>query len=100
MKAVTIEMPQVLKCAAAKCAYNTSGACHAKAITIGDQINPDCDTFFSANAHTKNEHILAGVGACKVGACKFNKDYECTADSIRVGFSGENVQCLTYQSRA
>jgi hypothetical protein len=61
MKPITVEMPQVLKCAAAQCAYNTSGACHAKAITIGDTVNPDCDTFFSASKHARNEQIVVGV---------------------------------------
>jgi len=41
----------------------------------------------------------AGVGACKTSACRYNDDYECTADRISVGHTGQGASCLTYQQR-
>jgi hypothetical protein len=40
--------------------------------------------------------ILGGVGACKVTRCKFNRDLECTAEDIQVGYAGSNARCLTF----
>lgn len=97
MVKITLEMPQVTKCEAVKCGYNKSGSCHAKAITIGDILSPDCDTYLSTTSPPKLVTTVAGVGACKVRGCKFNKDYECSGDSIQVGLVGKNIRCLTYQ---
>jgi hypothetical protein len=99
MKKLVIEMPEVSSCSAADCIYNAKGACHAKAITVGNSINPDCDTYMPSEAHARNLQIMAGVGACKVTNCQFNQDFECTADGIRVGFASDQVRCLTFRSR-
>jgi hypothetical protein len=53
----------------------------------------------ASEAHARNLQIMAGVGACKVTNCQFNQDFECTAESIRVGFASEQVRCLTFRSR-
>jgi hypothetical protein len=79
--------------------YNADGACHAKAITVGNTINPDCDTYLVSAAHAGNVRIVAGVGACKVTGCQFNQDFECTAESIKVGFASDQIRCLTFQSK-
>lgn len=92
---IATDMPEVATCAVSQCAFNANSACHAKAITIGTGSDPDCDTFFG-NAHHTHSHRTAGVGACKMTDCKHNDDFECIADSIRVGTSDGSVNCLTY----
>ncbi len=94
------EMPKVKACSVKQCAYNTNQSCHAKAITVGDSRNPDCDTFFLSKAHTKHITGNAGVGACKVSHCRYNEDFECTANGIDVGVKANHVKCLTYAPRA
>jgi Domain of Unknown Function (DUF1540) len=94
---ITLEMPQVSKCDVAKCGYNSAHQCHAKAITVGDISSPECDTYLPTSGHTSALTSIAGVGACKVIGCKFNKDYECTGDDIQVGRLGSSIRCLTYQ---
>jgi hypothetical protein len=96
---ITIELPAVGECSVAECAYNTDNRCHARAITIGDGITPNCDTLFCGSGHIHATNVQAGVGACKVGSCGFNNDLECTAGSITVGLVDENVECLTYMMR-
>lgn len=96
MEKMSIEMPTVSKCSVEGCGYNNGGACHAKAITVGDYENPGCDTFLDSKVHAKNKKRIAGVGACKVSACKHNQDFECTANNISVGFNGGKINCLTF----
>ena len=101
MKRIPIEMPSVRDCAVTQCTYNTNSACHARAITVGANVHPDCDTFFStASPHTKAIERQAGVGACKMSDCNYNDDFECVAEEIQVGFRMERVNCLTYAQRA
>ena len=101
MKQIMLEMPMVAQCSASNCAFNGSSNCHARAITIGDSIHPGCDTFMDGgrHAHTKHTELTAGIGACKMGNCKFNDDLECSADSVRVGMMGSHANCMTYASR-
>ena len=94
---MTIDMSEVSKCSVNQCAYNLNSRCHAKAITVGDQIRPECDTFFTAASHSRDVNYKAGVGACKVSGCLFNKDYECSAGAIEVGKNSNEVRCLTYK---
>jgi hypothetical protein len=96
MKTLAIELPQVRACAVTQCAYNRQDSCHARAITVGDSVTPDCDTFFPAGPPVTDTSILGGVGACKVTRCKFNRDLECTAEDIQVGYAGSNARCLTF----
>jgi hypothetical protein len=51
MQKFSIEMPLVKKCDVLKCGYNVNSSCHAKAITIGDNVNPECDTFLNSSKH-------------------------------------------------
>lgn len=94
---MTIEMPRVESCDVSACIYNVESACHAKAITVGNGVAPGCDTYMHASQHVRNASVLAGVGACKVGGCEFNNDYECGASSIEVGARADGVFCMTYE---
>ncbi len=96
MKHLTLDMPIVTECAVNECAYNISNKCHARAITIGDSLHAGCDTFLASAGHTKATQRTAGVGACKSVDCKFNDDFECITDQIRVGHAAGGVNCLTY----
>lgn len=100
MKRIPIEMPIVRECSVTECTYNTDTSCHAKAITVGSNVHPDCDTYFSTSAtHTRARERTAGVGACKMSDCSFNDDFECVAEEIRVGYRMERINCLTYAHR-
>jgi len=96
---MTIDMPFVSGCTVSECAYNINDSCRAHAITVGDGVHPGCDTFLGAPRHARNSKQSAGVGACKVTGCMHNEDYECVADSIRVGLTADTVNCLTYMGR-
>jgi len=96
---VIIEMPMVTNCDIKKCGYNLNNNCHAKAITIGDEMNPGCDTFFEHKSHSREAKRIAGVGACKVSSCRHNNDFECTAEGVSVGFSDGKINCLTYEAK-
>lgn len=93
-----IEMPEVSDCSVRGCAYNASGRCHARAITVGDGVHPGCDTLLRNGHHTKAQPT-AGVGACKVEACRHNLDLECTASAIRVEREAGGARCATYVRR-
>lgn len=100
MKRIPIEMPIVSECSVTECTYNMNVSCHARAITVGSNVHPDCDTYFSSSSsHTKAVERTAGVGACKMSDCNYNDDYECIAEEIRVGYKMERVNCLTYAHR-
>ena len=95
-----MEMPKVIACSVEKCAYNARKSCHAMAITVGEPGgDPACDTFFVADQHGGVMDATAGVGACKLNDCKFNKDYECSASGIRVEMHKGQPDCMTYQDR-
>lgn len=97
MKKICLEMPVVTKCMASECAYNVGSNCHARAITIGDSIQPNCDTFTAGSRHIKSVNQIAGIGACKTAGCKFNNDLECMADSIRVEMVKNKANCMTFE---
>lgn len=92
---LTVLVPEVSSCAATSCGYNVSGGCHAKAITVGDSEHPRCDTFMPQPTHTSSADA-AGVGACKVSACRYNRDLECEAESIRVSVHQGHADCATF----
>ncbi len=99
MKKMIIEMPLVKKCDVGNCGFNVKNKCHAKAITIGDSENPECDTFLNTSTHTTGTKQEAGVGACKVSTCIYNTDFECTAENITVGSSNKSIKCMTFKPR-
>ena len=86
-------------CEANDCAYNRDSQCHAKAITIGDGVNPKCDTFCMAARKGGDAATMAGVGACKVSICAYNSNLECLAPKITVGYSEQEPDCLTFEPR-
>ena len=96
MKTICLEMPVVKECMASDCVYNTSSSCHARAISIGDSIHPDCDTFMTGSRHAKSVNQIAGIGACKTTGCKFNNDLECMAESVQVGMVQNKANCRTF----
>ncbi len=101
MKPITIIMPLIKTCSVSECGFNMKDECHAKAITIGNNNMPNCDTFFKVSDsidHTKANHH-AGVGACKLSGCKFNTNYACMADEIMVNTFHEKANCATYFPR-
>jgi len=94
-----MKMPKVTACSVESCAYNTQKSCHAMAITVGEPGgDPACDTFFTADQHGGVKEITAGVGACKLAGCTFNKDYECSASSITVAMQHGQADCMTFQA--
>ena len=94
-----MEMPKVIKCDIEDCAYNMDNKCHAMAVTIGDSINPKCDTFCQSMMQGGDLSSIAGVGACKVSSCTYNADLECQAMEISVGYKGQDPDCLTFHSK-
>ena len=100
MKKIVLEMPLVSECMVSKCAYNVSNNCHARAITVGDTSeHAACDTFMPEAHHAREVRRIAGIGACKASACKFNEDFECMTDTIRVGLLKNEANCMTYAMR-
>jgi len=97
MKTICLEMPVVKECAASDCVYNTNSSCHARAISIGDSMHPDCDTFMAGVRHAKSVNQIAGIGACKTAGCKFNNDLECMAESIQVRMVKNKANCATFE---
>jgi hypothetical protein len=98
-----IEMPVVVECSAAHCAYNQENHCYAKAITVGGRAHPACDTFVSDDepdipAHRQSTATFAGVGACKTIMCRHNRDLECGSPSIRVEPHASHADCATFES--
>ncbi|MCW8194479.1 DUF1540 domain-containing protein [Proteobacteria bacterium 005FR1] len=99
MKLIAVEMPEVKSCVATSCVYNIDESCNARAITVGDGSEADCDTYYHGSSHT-NKHYEAGVGACKVSSCRYNDDWECQADAISVGAMQQSAVCETFEARA
>ncbi len=97
MMKFSLEMAPVTACEATRCAYNVEGACHAKAITVGDGVHAGCDTFIPSERHTADDVAQAGVGACKVAICRHNVELECGARAIAVGADENGAQCLTFE---
>jgi hypothetical protein len=96
---MTIEMSTISVCAATACAYNVEQACHARAITIGEGVHPSCDTYVEAGRHVEAHSTPAGVGACKVDICRFNRDFECEAAAIEVDCHSLHADCVTFERR-
>ncbi|MBB5155995.1 DUF1540 domain-containing protein [Saccharopolyspora phatthalungensis] len=92
-----MEMPLVNKCTATDCAFNRNETCHALAITIGDPLHAQCDTFCSASVAGGDPDAVGHVGACKMTDCRYNVNLECQAPGITVGYEEDIVDCLTYQ---
>ena len=94
------QMPRVLGCEVTECTFNNGHQCSANAITVGgpEDLCPKCDTFFQMQQKGGNKGVIAGVGACKVQLCGFNKASGCSARGIRVILHDKHADCATYQS--
>ncbi len=92
---LTVIMPAIEGCEAHSCAFNQNGGCHARAITVGDGTHAQCDTFVGTQPHTASTE-RAGVAACKVVACRYNRDLECGAESIRMQRHRSHADCATF----
>lgn len=93
-----MKMPKVTECDATQCAYNVDRNCHALAITVGDD-RPRCDTYMRSSSKGGDGKSIAGVGACKVSHCVFNRQLECRATDIHVGPGQDEADCLTFKPR-
>jgi hypothetical protein len=60
------EMSRIIDCEAINCVYNKGKKCHTLAITVGDELEASCDTFFPAENKGGFTDINGGVGACKI----------------------------------
>ena len=94
---MTMKMPKVKRCDAEECAYNIKNKCHAIAITIGGWSAPKCDTSLIAPTKGGVPDMTAGVGACKIDNCQFNKSLQCMAKCIRVKMYTLDVECATFK---
>ena len=99
MKTLTIAMPTIAACAATNCSYTVDESCQARAITVGDGIHPGCDTFVQTSHRVPANSRVAGVGACKVEACRHNRDLECEAASIELELHAEIVAFMIAQQQ-
>jgi len=94
-----MRMAKVKGCDAEECAYNIKNKCHAIAITVGGKSIPKCDTLVIAAKQGGLLNMTAGVGACKVENCQFNKSFMCIAKSIRVKVNTLLPECVTFKER-
>ena len=94
-----MEMSKVMKCEVDECAYNMDNCCHTMAITVGDSMNPRCDTFCQSAMVGGDAGCTAGVGSCKTSCCRYNNNLECGASGISVGYKGHDPDCLTFQAK-
>ncbi len=93
------KMPSVSECEMSDCAYNQNRACHALAITVGDDTCPMCDTFFDSARKGGDRDVTGSVGACKESNCQYNDALECSAPAIKVGEHSDHADCSTFKSR-
>ena len=94
-----MQMPHVQTCDMTDCAYNKHRQCHAKAVTIGDEQDPMCDTFWSRKdtKGTAGDPTRMGhVGACHMSTCLYNDRLQCAAEGVTVGHRNKTAQCMTF----
>jgi len=92
-------MPKILDCKMNECSYNKGSKCHAMAITVGDSMCPECDTFIKASRKGGIEDMTGSVGACKMESCRFNDALECSASEIHVGRHSDHAECSTFAAK-
>ncbi|WP_243372019.1 DUF1540 domain-containing protein [Geotalea sp. SG265] len=94
------DMTQVYECDVSDCAYNKHNSCHTLAITVGGPEDcPHCDTYMVTALAGGIEDVKAGIGACKVSSCTMNQDFECNAESVRIGWHANHPDCRTFRPR-
>jgi hypothetical protein len=90
--------PEVVKCLAETCSFNNGKVCRAVAINVGGP-HQECDTFYVASQKGGNDEMNAGVGACKVESCVFNKSLLCDAKGVVVAWHGSHADCITFSEK-
>ena len=93
------EVP-VARCSVTDCCYNHNFECHAKAIQVGDEHTPACDTYTKGRPQCGTDDEEADVGACKVSECEYNQNRLCQAPQIVVGWKDSMAECLTYEHKS
>ncbi len=93
------KMPVINQCEMTECAYNRERACHAIAITVGDETCPTCDTYFRQPQKGGVADMKGGVGACRSYECRYNEAFECSAPGVSVGRHGSHADCGTFARR-
>ncbi len=95
------EMPKVMDCDMAECAFNDDKMCHAMAINIAPSSPcPLCGTFMTYGKKAGVMDMTGSVGACKVDNCRFNDSLECSAaEGIHVGRHENHPDCKTFAAR-
>lgn len=98
---MNVSMPLIKEYEVRNCAYNGDNKCHAAAINVGGpgEACPSCDTFFQASSKGGKKKVIAGVGACKFGSCKFNELFECVAKSVQIKMHENHADCATFMAR-
>lgn len=93
-------MPSITECEVWNCTFNNEHKCHALAINVGGEEKcPQCDTFLQLNSKSGVQDMIAGVGACKVQNCRYNKMLECIANGIKVKMHLNHPDCATFLVR-
>lgn len=87
----------VSTCSVETCSYNHDEHCAADAITVGGSDgHATCATFVSLDADGGLPTVRSHVGACQRADCTHNRDLMCHAESVTIGWSGSEADCLTY----
>ena len=96
-----MEMPKVMECGAADCAYNSNHQCHALAINVSTGSHARCNTYLAVAEKGGDSQTMGKVGACQVSECIHNDRLECMAsEGIKIGYShGQEINCLTFLAR-
>lgn len=95
-----VDMSKIQSCDMTDCSYNVENQCRTVAITVGNSRNALCDTFLGHSRKGGISSLTGGVGACKMEACRYNEDFECSADpGIKVAAKGGRAQCATFAQR-
>lgn len=66
--------------------------------SLSAMVTPMCDTFWHSTMKGGNVSDTAGVGACKVSACKYNKKFECGAREITINYHDLEPDCMTFET--
>ncbi|MDX1763698.1 MAG: DUF1540 domain-containing protein [bacterium] len=95
------QMPMIVSCTGSDCSYNKDMICNAMAVTIGEEGEAICDTYYHGSRRIAYPETVSFVGACKMESCRFNRYLECTAywGVSLVGREGR-VYCDTCEAAA
>ena len=92
------KMPMIVSCSGSDCSYNANLTCNAMAVTIGEQREAFCDTFYKSVQRIAYPDMTSFVGACKMENCRFNRKLECTAyKGVSLMGRADHVICSTFE---